>query len=403
LEIDYGGAARFLAALSADNEYTFQTFAEAPGSGRALNRILHGSFDRHARTLAALNFKGAGVFVMVNRGDLKGRASGNVIGARALFVDLDGAPLDPVLNGPLAPRIVVESSPARWHAYWPVVDLPLSYFTNAQKTLALRFQGDPRVSDRPRVMRVPGFLHNKAAPFLSRLETAVDAPLTWSEIAAAFSLQDRIWLPNAIAEGKRNETLFKLAVSARGKGVPEDAQVGKALQVNSARCHPPLAEDEVRELVASAYRLEETRSFPLPVGLLDAAAFKELDDSARFLLVCAYRRTDGFGEGSVTLPWTELSDWFTREKTFYKIRARLLASGLLSIVREPTKRMPRKGQGPEPTVFRLQIPPQRGPYCNRQIPPPSAPPEALQALGFSGSAGLKAVGGREHQAKGRAA
>src|SRR5208337_3895469 len=43
--------------------------------------------------LARLSARGAGVFVTVNRTDLKGRRKENIVAVRALFVDLDGAPI----------------------------------------------------------------------------------------------------------------------------------------------------------------------------------------------------------------------------------------------------------------------------------------------------------------------
>jgi hypothetical protein len=39
------------------------------------------------------------------------------------------------------------------------------------KRLALKFDGDPTVSDRARVFRLPGFFHQKAKPFMSRIVT----------------------------------------------------------------------------------------------------------------------------------------------------------------------------------------------------------------------------------------
>ena len=240
MEIDTATAARFLSALTGDAAHTFQTFAEAGGS-KALNRIMHGSLEQRSMALQSLNLEGAGVFVMVNAGDRMGRRAENVTRARALFVDLDGAPVKPVLSCPLPPRIVVESSPGKWHCYWPIADLPLGRFTDAQKALALRFDGDPKVHDRARVMRLPGFLHNKGAPFQTRLVEASDAPpLTWHEMVEAFGLQDRMRLPDTIPDGQRNDTLFKMAIVSARKGVPEVEQARKALAVNSNNCHPPL-------------------------------------------------------------------------------------------------------------------------------------------------------------------
>jgi len=114
-------AAALLDLLAPGEPVTFQTFGEGDAKGaRGLNRILHGTLARHRATLAGLNARGAGIFWMVNAGDGKGRKAPNVQRIRALFVDLDGAPLEPVTASPLAPHAIVESSPGRWHAYWRV-------------------------------------------------------------------------------------------------------------------------------------------------------------------------------------------------------------------------------------------------------------------------------------------
>lgn len=379
--IDAGMAARFLAALSGDNLHTFQTFDDAGKGRRGLTRILHGTFDRHADTLATLNGKGAGVFVMVNRGDGMGRRADNVTACRALFVDLDGSPIEPVLAAAIPPRIVVESSPGRWHAYWPIADLPPAYFSAAQRSLAARFAADPKVHDKPRVMRLPGFLHRKAEPVLTRLDCCQSAPLTWGEMAAAYGLADRLTLPDAIVEGARNDTLFKLARSAARKGVPEAQQVAKVQAVNAQKCHPPLPEAEVRGIVASAYREPERGILPLPLELLEAEAYKATDDAVRTLLLLAYRRADGFNAGCVTLPHSELAEWFPRKNTFLAARTRAVQSGLLAIAKRATKRMPRKGRGPKPTFYQLAIGPFSATYSQAPIGPFSATPEALQARG----------------------
>ncbi len=171
LPTDHAQARAYLSALSADEEFTFQTLAEAESVDppRHPPSIIHGSYDQLCDQLTALNQMGHGIFVMVNQGDLKGRKSSNVQKVRAHFVDLDGAPLDPVMQSDAPPHIVVESSPGRWHAYWLITDCPLPGFKERQKALAAKFGGDPAVCDLTRVLRVPGFWHLKAKPFQSRL------------------------------------------------------------------------------------------------------------------------------------------------------------------------------------------------------------------------------------------
>ena len=176
---DRSEAARFLALLDpAATQFTFQTFDDNKERGaKALARVLHGSLDQHFSTLTQLNEQGAGIYVTINETNLRGRRlATNVVRVRALFSDLDGAPLDPVLQAAPAPHLVTETSPRRWHCYWGVKDVALEAFTPCQKALAARFNGDAAVIDLPRVMRLPGFFNRKAQPFMARIVRVNDAP-----------------------------------------------------------------------------------------------------------------------------------------------------------------------------------------------------------------------------------
>ena len=70
--------------------------------------MLHGTIGQLALELARLNDAGAGIFVMVNVGDGRGRKTENVIRVRAVFADFDGTPLPE--NWPLEPQLIVETS-----------------------------------------------------------------------------------------------------------------------------------------------------------------------------------------------------------------------------------------------------------------------------------------------------
>ena len=159
---------KFLQTLDSEGIFTFQTFGEGKNKNQQLSRVLHGTLAKHQIELEALNKKGAGIFVMVNQGDgvvrigsKTCRTNANVTRIRAVFVDLDGSPLEPILEAGAPPNIIVKSSPGRWHAYWCVNDCPLEQFKSAQTALANRFDGDPSVVDLARVMRLPGFHHRK--------------------------------------------------------------------------------------------------------------------------------------------------------------------------------------------------------------------------------------------------
>lgn len=176
---DLEQAARFLDWLAPDEAITFQTLPEGPDpefDKHLLRTVLHGRFPELANKLAAHNMMGTGVFFMVNRGDgivrpgaQTCRTAANVQHVRALFVDLDGNPPEPVAAHQPPPQAVIQSSPGKWHAYWKISDCPLEHFKAYQKRLAMHFKADPAVCDLPRVMRVPGFWHQKAIPFLSEI------------------------------------------------------------------------------------------------------------------------------------------------------------------------------------------------------------------------------------------
>lgn len=170
-------AARFLAVLDkAATFYTFQTFDDNKDrKDISLARIMHGSLAQRLDELEKFNEQGAGIFVTINATNGNGRTANDINRVRAVFVDLDGSPLEPVLEAKLAPHIVVESSEGRFHAYWLVDDLPLDQFKRIQEALAERFDGDPSVTDLPRVLRLPGFIHRKSVPFVTRIVSINEA------------------------------------------------------------------------------------------------------------------------------------------------------------------------------------------------------------------------------------
>ncbi len=194
---DKDEAERFLCTVDPNATFfTFQTFDDNKVRKKAFDKLkaqckrevkpepidpyartIEGTLDRCWDRLVRLNEQGAGVFVTINATDHKGRRrEKNIIRIRALFVDLDGSPLEPVLQWQHAPQVVVESSPGKFHGYWLVADTALKTFEQIQKALAKKFSGDPKVSDLSRVMRLPGFVHRKAEPFLSRLISTADRP-----------------------------------------------------------------------------------------------------------------------------------------------------------------------------------------------------------------------------------
>jgi hypothetical protein len=330
------------------DRHTFQTFDDTGRNRRNLIRILHGALTEHTDTLARLNDAGAGIFVMVNGGDGKGRNAGSVQRVRAVFADLDGAPLIPVLNGALQPHIVVESSPGRWHAYWLAEGVPLGQFKGIQQAIAARYGSDPKVCDLPRVMRLPGFLHNKAEPFRTRIVEihawppysharivdwlgigmAADAPCK----ALASPLQAPRMLADAIPKGERNSTLFALACGLVRKGIDEAGVNDRLQRINAERCQPPLGADEVDVIVRNASVAGSKGFALLPHTLLDSPEWKALPAASCAILLAFYRCYDGSNNGRLAVPWSDFQGrhGIDTDRRFYRYLRRVVDAGLLT-------------------------------------------------------------------------
>jgi hypothetical protein len=169
-----------------DRVYDWRTL---PKGNQGSRRNIRGTLEDVADRLVAANRRGDGIFITVNETDGKGVSAQHIKAVRVLFADLDGSPLDPIQQCALVPHAVIETSPCKYHAYWRVADCPLGRFKPLQRAMAERFEGDKSVSDLPRIMRVPGFYHQKSEPFLSHILELNDAPsYSVSEIVEGLGL-----------------------------------------------------------------------------------------------------------------------------------------------------------------------------------------------------------------------
>src|SRR5215471_11275473 len=177
-QVDFSETEQFLTLLDPGPNplFSFQTFDDGRDEPKraALTKVLHATRDQLPAVLPKLqllNAGGAGVFVTVNETNGRGRKGADIVRVRALYIDLDGAPLEPVLTSERPPHIVTATSPGRYHAYWLVQGMPLEDFRAAQEALLEKFGGDRNVKSVEHVMRVPGFFHRKGTPVLCRIHT----------------------------------------------------------------------------------------------------------------------------------------------------------------------------------------------------------------------------------------
>ena len=270
-------AETFLNALGTEY-HTFQVFSDKKGDKPYISKVISGTLKEVQSQLFGLNKLGVGIYVTINKTDGRGRKTENITKVRALFADLDGSPLAPILKAKPEPHMIIESSKGKYHAYWLVDDCPLDKFSMHQKAIARKFNYDPKVCDLPRVMRLPGFCHCKGNPypttimhhnhhspyFLKEIEDELGLELKQDvKIVVKFSSSaikstnktsvDSINNSNIkFSDGRRNDDLFKVACAMRGRGEPNEGIKLELLSLNQ-NCELPLTRAEVLEIVDNVW------------------------------------------------------------------------------------------------------------------------------------------------------
>lgn len=307
----YDDTLKFLAALGGfetrdealQAHFCFQVFPDAKkeslsdGVVHALPMHRTGTIQSNISWLRRSNEMSSGglsgVYVVVNETDGKGRKAANVVGVRALFVELDHGGLEKIHMSEFADvfgaSMVVESSPGKCHVYWLLESgvCPLEKFSAVQSLLIERFKAlksGIQSKDLSRVLRLPGFIHLKdlSAPWLVRLHycdgtrrygsvdevfSAVKIDATFIEkfkarkVAGGETGGDR---PAVVAgerkefigfeKGNRNEAMYTYVFSLmRVKGLNRDEALGTAIVANSQN-KPPLDRSELEQIVGSAWK-----------------------------------------------------------------------------------------------------------------------------------------------------
>lgn len=165
---DLDAAYAFLSLLDPDAKiFHFQAYHDSKGNNSSLN--IEGGLYEKSNDLLSYNASGHAIAVSVNEIRLgKARTKRNVSRIRATIIDDDTPRQKPRKSFPIPPSIIVESSPGKFHYYW-LCDLPVSLFEPIEKGLVSRYGHDPQVVAMNSVLRLPGFMHQKGLPFLTRV------------------------------------------------------------------------------------------------------------------------------------------------------------------------------------------------------------------------------------------
>ncbi|GBF26316.1 hypothetical protein MnTg02_01353 [bacterium MnTg02] len=190
----------FLTALDPNvAQFTFATFDDVVlpngkkrGRGDLLNNCLDETLDELAPRLAELNAQGAGVFVMINAGDGKGRSDKHVSRVRAVWQDDDQG-----WQGrfPLLPSIEVQTSSGKHQRCWLTNGLSNKAHATVMDRLVASYGHDKNAKGLCRVLRLPGFYHRKGKPVLVRLTSCSGTRYSHLEILKAFPPVERTKTP----------------------------------------------------------------------------------------------------------------------------------------------------------------------------------------------------------------
>lgn len=157
--------------------HMIQTFDDREYTERKDSRLTRlGNPSNFTRAeMEELNKRGAGIFFTPNQFDGTRRKE-SCKGINAWFMEMDAMTKEDQMQmiqmSPLPPSFIVETKKSL-HTYWLSEDGTPKNFEQIQRRLIYNFQSDPACKDCSRVMRVPGFMHNKQTPgFLVKVKLA---------------------------------------------------------------------------------------------------------------------------------------------------------------------------------------------------------------------------------------
>jgi len=228
----------FFKTLGGDH-FHFQTFADKRGTEN-LTAVFQGATV--PRALKGFNEDGAGIFVAINEHAIgKPRSKKTTTKIRAVFADFDDPTVaaDKVkeISSVLPPTMLVESSPGKFHVYYVLKSagqIPVEEFKPWQQHFVKTYNSDPKCIDSSRVMRVPGYLHQKKEPFETRVIFADGPKYDVDDLISAFY-------------GGRNNYFTSVAGRYRHAALPP-AQIVEKLQDLNTLLQNQLDEEEIERI-----------------------------------------------------------------------------------------------------------------------------------------------------------
>lgn len=211
--------------------------------------------------------------------------------AKVQFMECDDIPIEEQYKQieafPLKPSFLIQTAKSV-HCYWKLSEGSIKRFRDIQVKLAKYFNGDIKVQNESRCMRLPTFYHNKDDPIEVKLvsfhpdrvysQDELEELLPEADKVKA-KIQSRFILPDTIKDGHRQNTLMRYACQLWQKGYSVEECKQKVQAVNSTKCEHPLTDDELEHEVYPVFRTYEQGNFldrfhqfnkvGLPTGVID--------------------------------------------------------------------------------------------------------------------------------------
>lgn len=203
-----------------------------------------------------------GVFFVVNGG---GHSDKDVQHIKAQFVEMDDDSFDvqeaKINSFELEPSIIVKTRKSL-HCYWIMENgASKEEFREVQTKLINHFNGDKACKNESRVMRVPGFYHNKYEPVMVEC-IKFDPEIRYTQKKLSEALPDvtenkeKFSMNGRGNEGSRNKDLFSAACSMQEQGFPDEA-IFAAIKKTNEQLTSPLCDNEVSIILSSALKYDK--------------------------------------------------------------------------------------------------------------------------------------------------
>lgn len=189
--IDLEMARTFLSQLDpAAKRFHFRTIPEAKGATEPARNIV-ARFDDVAEELVSANRAGCAVYVSTQ--DMRGDSAkaANLKRLRCHWIDIDARQGQKLPRNwkLLPPQIVIETSPGSSHCWFLLADSPeAEQWAGVQRALVKRFRSDFNgCTNVAKLLRVPGFLHQKDEPHLVRVLDSSPVRYTSAKMAEVYT------------------------------------------------------------------------------------------------------------------------------------------------------------------------------------------------------------------------